>query len=66
MVAELGGREGWWIMDSCAKQDPHKPMVPYVDEPCATREEAKEICDMLNETEADPRVIEDEKRGNRG
>lgn len=61
MIWTFGDRNGWWIMDCCARSDPHKPQVPYSDEPCDTYDEAKEICDMLNETEPDPRVERDRR-----
>ena len=60
MIATMKGQTGWWIMDCCAKDDIHaRDRAPYADEPCETRDEAKEICDMLNETEPDPREERD-------
>lgn len=59
MIWRFDGRLGWWIMDCCAPQDEHRQNEPYADEPCEEYDEAKEICDMLNATEPDPREERD-------
>lgn len=63
MIHEYKGIGGWWIVDACNTNSSNRPQ-PHVDEPCESYEEAKELCDMLNETESDPRVERDKRNTN--
>jgi hypothetical protein len=44
---------GWFVADHTKLTN--RISTPVTDEPCDSYEEAKEIADMLNEEEGDPR-----------
>ena len=44
----LATKGGWYVCDGHANTE-HTLPVPYIDEPCADEDEARELCAILNE-----------------
>lgn len=48
LIAERHGITAWWICDGHADRS-HSLAEPYIEEPCADRDEALTLCSILNE-----------------
>lgn len=48
LIVEHNGITAWWVCDGDANKE-HGLAVPYIEEPCADRDEAEELCAILNE-----------------
>lgn len=48
LIVEHNGIVAWWVCDGHADTE-HSVAVPYIEEPCHDRDEAVELCGLLNE-----------------
>lgn len=61
LATSHNGVAGWYIADSLETgRDDHSPVKPYIDAPCESREEAEKLAIVLNETEPDPRMKDED------
>lgn len=51
LITNLNGVTAWYVCDGHADTE-HSLAVPYIDEPCADRDEALALCEVLNEEDA--------------
>lgn len=48
LIAKHNGIIAWWICDG-HNQKGHHLLMPCIPEPCIDENEARELCDILNE-----------------
>lgn len=48
LIAKHNNIVAWWICDG-HDQKGHRPLIPYLSEPCVDEDEARELCAILNE-----------------